>query len=109
VFRDGVVTFYWLAFILSQLAIQDPEASQSEVIRFGKRYTGPLPSRKWGRSDWILSLHTNLMEYHSLIFSASKDYKHWSSYKSREGIQCHRGQGSLPSLGGEYFTPYTVQ
>jgi len=105
-FRNGVLPFYWLAFILSLLPIQDLEAvSQSEAIRFVKRFCAPWPSRKWDRYDWFPSPGTNLMQYHFRMISPSED-EHQPSHHSLEGVQFHRSQGSLPSLGGETITPF---
>lgn len=104
------LSFHWLALILSQLAIQDPEFDlQSSVIGFVKRYTGPWPSRKLGWVDFFPpgagtdDRRANLIQYHLCVFSPSRGEP---SFDSLEGIRCHRGSGSLPSFGGETITPF---
>jgi hypothetical protein len=107
-FLDKTLSFRKLACILSLLPIQTPErpGAALQAIGFVKRYTGPWPSRKWSRYDWFPSIFPSLIQFHLRSFSPSKNYKHRSSHESLEGIQFNRGQGSLPSLGGENITPF---
>lgn len=103
----NVLSFGWLAFLLSQLEVQSSESRlPSSAITFLRRYAGPWPSRKWTEIDWFAATCVRdgayFIQYHMSFLSQSQGHE---SIGPLEDVRCHRTIGNLQSLASKIITP----